>query len=267
MNLREYLQQRSEMENARRDLRDNAHLSFATPQTAGEIIDFYRTYNGLKRQMRPLSAEQVETYLAKGYAFVGAYYDHQLAGIVASKQLPENYPYFHLPQSEPQGQIYSLGGIYVDPRVSGMGIASRLSNIVTEGTQQFARETDANIAGLGIEVSYDNYGSLKIMSRQGNYIGFYSDTSGQEGLSILLYRPFTHDAINIAERPTIDLVSTDEELSRASLFGALETMAANPEIGGYQTINQAVGEEGNIVTTHILNNVANTMPQPTFQMN
>ena len=94
MNLREYLQQRSEMENARRDLRDNAHLSFATPQTAGEIIDFYRTYNGLKRQMRPLSAEQVETYLAKGYAFVGAYYDHQLAGIVASKQLPENLFYF-----------------------------------------------------------------------------------------------------------------------------------------------------------------------------
>lgn len=261
MNLRNYVQARLEKENSRLH---NSHLSFEMPKTAGEIIDFYRAYDGLKRQMRPLSAEQVEAYLDKGYAFVGAYYDKQLAGIVASKQLPENYPYFHTPKSEPEGNIYTLGGIYVKKGLEGLGIASKLSNIITKGTEQFGKET-GDAVGMAYEVSYDNYGSLKIMSRQGNYIGFYSDTSGEEGLSILLYRPFTHEAVNVQNRPNIQ-ITQDEDFSKASLFNALENLASNPEINGYQTYNEVVGSPDNIVTTHVLNNVPNTLPQEPFNM-
>ena len=261
MNLRNFVEARLEQENRRTK---NSHLSFEVPKTAGEIIDFYRAYDGLKRQMRPLSAEQVEEYLEKGYAFVGAYYDKQLAGIVASKQFPENYPYFHLPKNEPQGNIYTLGGIYVQKGLEGLGIASKLSNIITQGTEQFGKQTGEAV-GMAYEVSYDNYGSLKIMSGQGNYVGFYSDTSGDEGLSILLYKPFTHEAIKIADRPNIQ-ITQDEEFSKASLFNALETIAANPEIGGYETYHEVVGREDNIVTTHVLNSVPNTLPQSTFEM-
>lgn len=262
MNLRNYVQARLEEENRRLKF-ENDHVEFQTPKTAGEIIDFYRTYDGLKRQMRPLSAEQVEEYLEKGYAFVGAYYDKQLAGIVASKKLPDNYPYFHLPKSEPNGDIYTLGGIYVKKGLGGLGIASRLSNIITQGTQKFGQET-GDAVGMAYEVSYDNSGSLKIMSRQGNYVGFYSDTSGQEGLSVLLYRPFTHEAIEIPNRPDIQIVTQDETISKANLFNALETLASNPEIGGYQTYNEVVGSEENIVTTHVLNNVPDMLPQAPF---
>ena len=261
MDLRNFVQARLEEENSRLK---NGHIQFEMPKTAGEIIDFYRAYDGLKRQMRPLSAQQVEEYLQKGYAFVGAYYDKQLAGIVASKQFPENYPYFHPPKSEPDGNIYTLVGIYVKKGLEGMGIASKLSNIITQGTERFGQQT-GNAVGMAYEVSYDNYGSLKIMSGQGNYVGFYSDTSGEEGLSILLYRPFTHDAVNVQNRHSIP-ITQDEETSKTNLFNALETLASNPEIGGYQTYSEMVGSEDNIVTTHILNNVPNTLPQAPFSL-
>ena len=127
MNLRDYVAARMEMEN--KNLK-NPNLRFETPSTADEIVNLYRTYDGMRRHMRALSPDKVQEYLDKGYAFVGAYYDKELAGIAVSKQLPNDYPYFTLPKEEEKGNIYTLGGLYVRPDFQGMGIASKLSRIV-----------------------------------------------------------------------------------------------------------------------------------------
>lgn len=257
MNLRDYINSRMEEEN--RTIK-NPQLRFAEPQTAEEIVALYRTYDGLRRKMRPLNEEKVHEYLDKGFAFAGAYYDKQLAGVVVSKQFPENYPYFTLPKEEEQGEVYTLGGLFVRPDFQGFGIASRLSKIITQGTENFGKETGGAV-GIGYEVSYDNQGSLKILSQFGNYIGTYEDKEGEEGLSVMLYRPFGHEPVKI-DRPTIEL-SQDQDASRISLTEGLQYIGSQEGVGGVSEIIRPL-ENGNEVTSLILNNTANTIPEPTF---
>lgn len=260
MNLRDYVEARMEQENRQTK---NRLLEFRSPETAQEIVEMYRTYGGIKRHMRALSPEKVQEYLDNGYAFVGAYYDKQLAGIAVSKQLPEDYPYFTLPRDEQKGNIYTLGGLYVRPDYQGLGIASKLSKIVTQGTEAFGRETKEAV-GMAYEVSYDNFGSLKILSKHGNYVGFYSDESATEGLTILLYRPFTHDAVKI-DRPSIQLLPNDEALSMENLVEGLTYISEQEQIGGMNS-TLLEQEDGDILKTWVLNNTPNTIPSPTFEI-
>ena len=59
MNLRDYVAARMEMEN--RNLK-NPNLRFETPSTADEIVNLYRTYDGMRRHMRALSPDKVQEY-------------------------------------------------------------------------------------------------------------------------------------------------------------------------------------------------------------
>lgn len=258
MNLRDYVAARMEIEN--RNLK-NPNLRFETPSTADEIVNLYRTYDGMRRHMRALSPDKVQEYLDKGYAFVGAYYDKELAGIAVSKQLPNDYPYFTLPKEEEKGNIYTLGGLYVRPDFQGMGIASKLSRIVTKGTEAFGKETQEAV-GMAYEVSYDNFGSLRILSQFGNYIGFYSDDIKEEGLTILLYRPYTHEAIQV-DRPNIQL-TPNEDLSLQHLTEGLTYLSEQEQIGGLTTTVREL--DNAIVTSSILNKTPDTVPAPTFEM-
>ena len=258
MNLKDYVAQRMEYENSQLK---NPNLRFESPSTAEEIVNLYRTYSGMKRHMRALSPDKVQEYLDRGYAFVGAYYDKELAGIAVSKQLPSDYPYFTLPKEEEKGNIYTLGGLYVRPDFQGMGIASKLSRIVTKATETFGKETQEAV-GMGYEVSYDNFGSLRILSQYGNYIGFYSDDVKQEGLTILLYRPYTHETIQV-DRPNIQLTS-DEDLSLQNLTEGLSYLSEQVQIGGATTIVREL--DNAVVTSNILNKTPSTIPEPTFEM-
>ena len=60
MNLRDYVAKRMEFENTQLK---NPNLRFETPSTADEIINLYRTYDGMKRHMRALSPEKVQEYI------------------------------------------------------------------------------------------------------------------------------------------------------------------------------------------------------------
>lgn len=260
MNLREYVQERMELENQRLK---NPHLRFENPTSVNEIVELYRTYDGMKRHMRALEPEKVQEYLDNGYAFVGAYYDKQLAGIAISKQLPEDYPYFTLPKNEEKGNIYTLGGLYVRPGFQGLGIASRLSKIVTKGTEKFGKETNEAV-GMAYEVSYDNFGSLRILSQHGNYIGFYTDNdNSKEGLTILLYRPYTHETVEV-ERPNI-ILTPDEALSYDNLTQGLNFLSNQENIGG-MSASVLKQEDGSLVETVVLDNTPNTLPDTTFEM-
>ena len=261
MNLRGYVERRIEEEN--KLIVNNKHIEFAPTYDAGQIVDIYRTYNGLRRQMRPLNEEQVETYLKNGYAFVGAYYDKELAGIVVSKKLPENYPFFHLPKNEQQGDVYTLGGLYVKKEYEGLGLASKLSRIITNGTKDYGVETQETV-GMAYEISYDNFGSLKVLSKHGNYVGFYHDGFKEEGLSILLYKPFLHEAVSV-EDPSIKLVSTNEEFSKISLENALNQMSQDERIGGVTNYETEISE-GNTVYSTVIDQTPNTIPTETFEI-
>ena len=261
MDLRKFVERRIEKEN--KLIVNNKHIEFAPTYNAGQIVDIYRTYNGLRRQMRPLNEQQVEEYLQKGYAFVGAYYDKELAGIVVSKKLPEDYPFFHLPKNDKQGDVYTLGGLYVKKEYEGLGLASKLSRIITTGTKDYGITTKETV-GMAYEVSFDNFGSLKILSNHGNYVGFYHDEAWKEGLSILLYKPFLQEAINV-ENPGIKLDASDETFSKQSLENALNIMASDSKIGGVTNYTTQLSED-NIVYSTVINSTPNTIPEETFEI-
>ncbi|MBQ3048286.1 MAG: GNAT family N-acetyltransferase [Clostridia bacterium] len=256
MNLKDYVQQRMEEEN--RAL-VNSDFSFRSPKTAGEIVDFYRTYRGLTRQMRPLNDQQVEEYLSKGYQFIGAYYNDRLTGISVSKEFPEGYPYFYLPKDEVQGRVSTLGGLYVSPEFGGLGLASRLSSITTQATEQYGKNEPGAPVGMAYEVSYDNPGSLKILNRLGNFVGYYSDSDSKEGLSLLLYRPFIQQPVTV-ESPSI-VLTRDEQDSQISVTSGFQQIATQSQIGGFETYTHQF-EDGSVATTNILNKTPNTIDDP-----
>ena len=262
MNLRDYVENRMERENK---LLASSDLKFSAPKTAGEIVDLYRTYDGLRRKMRPLDEKHVEEYLSKGFSFAGAYLNKELIGIAVSKKLPENYEYFALPKNETKGDIYTLGGLYVRDKYQGLGIASKLTRIVTEGTKDFAQnENDSGAVGMAYEVSYDNFGSLKILSKYGNYVGLYDDSNNIGGLSIMLYKPFLHDTVKI-DNPNIQL-STDERQSRVNLEDAVVDIANQDGIGGYTMTSTYIPEEDNTLIKISLNSTPSTVPEQTFEI-
>jgi len=257
MNLNDYVQQRMEAENR---LLNGSDLTFKQPKTPGEIVDLYRTYKGLTRQMRPLNEQQVEEYMSKGYSFIGAYMNNKLAGVSVSKEFPENYPLFHLPKSEGDGRVSTLGGLYVSKNFNGLGLASNLSKITTEATEQFGKNEPGAPIGMAYEISYDNPGSLKVLSRQGNFVGYYSDAQGQEGLSLLLYRPFNQSPVEI-DKPSI-VLTKDETASQINVVDGFMHIANQPQIGGFEVYKHELSD-GNIVTTNILNTTPNTLPDQT----
>ena len=259
MNLKEYVAKRIDKEN---EIIKNPRLRFDTLQSADEIVSLYRTYDGMKRHMRALSEDKVNEYFEQGYAFVGAYMDKELAGIAVSKQLPEEYPYFTLPKDAEKGVIHTLGGLYVRPDYQGFGIASKLSGIITKGTEDYGKETGQSV-GMAYEIAYDNFGSLSILSKHGNYIGYYADSKGDEGLTILLYRPYTQDAIKV-DKPNIVLTSSEQD-SLTSLNDGIKYIANQDQIGGMTETNLEL-DNGSIVTSLITNKTPLTIPEPTFEM-
>lgn len=259
MNLKDYFQQKMEEENRLY----GSKIRYREPKTPGEIVDLYRTYGGLQRQMRALNSDQVEEYMAKGFAFAGAYDDRKLVGIVASKEFPENYPYFHLPKNEVQGRVSTLGGLYVDKDHTGLGIASKLSTIASQATRDFALNEENAPVGMAYEVSFDNTGSLRVLGKQGHFVGYYSDTAFKEGLSLLLYKPFMQNPVEI-EKPNIVLTDNEQE-SQINLAYGFEQIAAQPQVGGFEVYTHDVGE-GNIVITNVLNTTPRTIPEQTFEV-
>ncbi len=235
-------------------------LRFFLPTSTDKIVKLYDTYNGSKRKMHPLNADRVNEYLEKGFAFVGAKYDDELIGITVSREFPTDYPYFTLPYHEQKGAVYTLGGLYVRPDFQGKGIAGKLSHIAINGTEDFGRQTGKAV-GIGYEVSYDNKKSLKTLIQQGNYIGYYYDKNHQEGLSLLLYRPFHHDPISM--RSLKINLNKNETSSLRNLNHALTYMGAQKHVGGTTRIVQPL-EDGNVVTTRVVNSTVDTITKPVF---
>lgn len=257
MNLKDYVEEQIENEN---QILGTKKLKYFSPTSTDKIVKLYQTYTGSTSKMHPLNHERVNEYLNQGFAFVGVEHEEELVGITVTRQFPENYPYFVLPRNEKKGPIYTLGGLYVRPDFQGQGIASKLSKIAIQGTEKFAKETGKAV-GIGYEVSYDNQRSLNTLSWQGNYIGYYNDKNGQEGLSILLYRPF-HDQPVKVNRSVIKLTK-DETTSLQNLKEGLMCMGRHEKIGGLTEASRTL-DDGNVVTTCVINQTADTITEPAF---
>ena len=257
MELKDYVAERVEQVN---DTLKTKKLRFFLPTSTDKIVKLYKTYQGSTSKMHPLNKERVNEYLDKGFPFVGVEHENELVGIAVSRQFPKNYPYFTLPRDENKGPIYTLGGLYVRPDFQGQGIATKLSKIAIQGTEKFGKETGKAV-GIGFEISYDNEKSLNTLSWQGNYIGYYNDQKRQEGLSILLYRPFNHQALKVAH-PVINLTK-DETTSLQNLRQGLTYMGRQNNVGGVtETINTL--DDGNVVTSHVINYTVDTVTSPAF---
>ena len=257
MELKDYIAECVEDENRHET---NKKLRFFLPTSADRIVKLYNTYDGSKSMMHPLDHERVYEYLSKGFTFVGAKSDNELVGIAVSRQFPENYPYFTLPRGEQKGPVYTLGGLYVRPDFQGKGIATKLTRMAIQGTENFGWQTSEAV-GIGYEVSYNNKKSLNTLSYQGNYIGYYFDKYKKEGLSILLYRPFNHPALKVNCQQI--KLTDDETTSLQNLKRGLIYMGHQKMVGGTTEIVRTL-EDGNVVTTRVINHTVDTATEPVF---
>ena len=257
MNLKDYVEEQVEKEN---QISGTKKLRFFSPTSSEKIVKLYKTYTGSRAKMHPLNTKRVNEFLDQGFAFVGVEHEKELVGITVTRQFPENYPYFTLPANEKKGTIYTLGGLYVRPDFQGRGLATKLSKIAIQGTEKFAKETGKAV-GIGYEVSYDNEKSLNTLSWQGNYIGYYNDAKGQEGLSVLLYRPFLDEPVQM-ERTTIKLPK-NERIALKNLSEGLTYMGRQADVGGVTETKREL-EDGNVVTTCVINRTVNTVTPPAF---
>ncbi len=264
MELKDYIAEKVEVENYKENcaILGPGKLRFCILNDAKEIAKFYDTYNGSRSKMHPLSYERVNEYLDKGFVLVGARYDGELIASTVSRQFPENYPYFTLPIKEVKGPIYTLGGLYVRPDFQGHGIATKLSRLAIKGTAEFGCDT-GKVVGIGYEVSYDNKRSLAALSQQGNLIGIYYDKNKQEGLSVMLYRPFFNYPVQMERNPEIKLIKDDETTSLQNLNQALIYMGRHKDVGGV-TKGIRTLDDGNVVYTSVLNNTVDTVTKPVF---
>lgn len=260
MNLSDYVNEELERLNSTRPS-NKLNIRYGQTTNVNEIVELYRTYDGEKRKMRPLNEQQVAKHMEKGDVFLGAYENNKLAGVVVSKQISSDYPFFTLPKDEEHGNVYMAGGLYVHKDMQGLGIASKLLKSSINATKNYGMETHGAV-GMAYEVSFDNKDSLNISSRFGNFVGFYSDSKNEEGLSVLLYQPFSHDPLQI-EQPKI-VLSKDEELSKQHLMSAVQHIGSQEAVDGYTNYFSEL-ENGNLISSIITNNTARTIPDTAFE--
>ncbi len=224
------------------------------------IIKIYSTYEGPKDFLRIPTGDKIDCILTgDNCVFLGAYLNGRLAGISYLKEIPENYPFFRAPQSEGQtGKVFTFGGLYVRPECQGFGSATGMVGILTESARRYIdlKKTDGvqNLPqGIFFEADYRNVGSISVLSRHGNYVGFYVDEKRLEGPTIMLYDSFKSSPIVISNLPKIH-IPEDKEQGILNLQRFTSEIAS--QVGGSTEYNIPFDDQSNHMV--VLNNIPET---------
>jgi len=225
------------------------------------IIKIYSTFEGPKDFLRIPNGDKIEGILTSdNCVFLGAYLNGHLAGISYLKEIPENYPFFRAPLSENgNNKVFTFGGLYVRPECEGFGSATGMVNILTQSARTYINTlkqsdpTQRLQQGVFFEADYRNIGSLSVLSRHGNYIGFYVDEKRLEGPTIMLYDSFSSKPIPV-EIPTLH-VPNDKEQGILNLTQFTGNLAS--QVGGMQEYTIPFDDQANHMT--VLNNIPKTL--------
>ena len=226
------------------------------------IIKIYSTYEGPKDFLRIPTGEKIDCILTgDNCVFLGAYLNGRLAGISYLKEIPENYPFFRAPLSEGKmGKVFTFGGLYVRPECQGFGSATGMVGILTESARKYidARRAsgEQNLPqGIFFEADYRNVGSISVLARHGNYVGFYVDEKRLEGPTIMLYDSFRTQPIVIGNVPKIH-IPEDKEEGIVNLTEFTSTIAE--QVGGSTEYTIPFDDQSNHMV--VLNNIPLTTP-------
>ena len=223
------------------------------------IIKIYGTYEGPKDFLRIPSGDKVDKILtSQNCVFLGAYLDGHLAGISCIKEKSGDYPFFRFPKSENPGKVFTFGGLYVRPECQGFGSAKGMVEILTESTRQYTdilknQGVSDLHRGIFYEADYRNASSLSVLTRHGNYVGYYVDDKRLEGPTIMLYDSFTQKPVDISYVPRVH-ISPDKEEGVEDLFHFTSDIAE--QVGGMQKYELPFDDQAN--TMYVLNNIPRT---------
>ncbi len=193
------------------------------------VVELYRSvYSELTQAncdkfIHNMEAEDIEELLAtKDSALVGYFKEGKhLAGTLYAKPFSKNSPFFQTPSFEGDKTTYAIGGLVVNPLYRGNGVVSKIATAAVEGVKEYA-QTDKSICGAGIEVSCENFGSLRALGavkdeQQNNVFNFTgihylaNPETKDNDLTVLGYTSFEKDETTGLLLPQITLDGSQSE--------------------------------------------------------
>ncbi len=224
------------------------------------IIKIYSTFEGPKDFLRIPTGDKIDAILSnENCVFLGAYLDGRLAGISCLKEIPENYPFFRAPECEGgTGKVFTFGGLYVRPECEGFGSATGMVRILTQSAKTYIEtlrqsgKQEGLHQGIFFEADYRNVGSLAVLSRHGNYLGFYVDEKKLEGPTIMLYDSFTSTPIPIS----IPTLHVPEDKNQGIINLTKFTTEIAEQVGGMKRYIIPFDDQENHMV--VLNNIPQT---------
>lgn len=164
-----------------------------------------------------MDEEALEELISQdGTALVGYFKEGKhLAGTVYAKPFGKNSPFFQTPVFEGDKTTYAIGGLVVDSQHRGNGVVSKITSSAVSGVKEYAKK-DSSICGAGIEVSCENFGSLRALGAVKdesqnpifNFAGIHYLEQPEEkdnDLTVLGYTSFEQDAITGLMLPNVTL--------------------------------------------------------------
>lgn len=200
-----------------------------TLQDIPSVVDLYKTvYSELSRAncekfIHNMDEEALEELISQEDATIVGYFKEgkHLAGTVYAKPFSKHSPFFQTPTFEGNKTTYAIGGLVVNPQFRGNGVVSKITSSAVSGVKEFAKQ-DKSICGAGIEVSCENFGSLRalgaVKDEQQNPIFSFSGIHYLENpetkdndLTILGYTSFEQDATTGLYLPSISLNASQSD--------------------------------------------------------
>ncbi len=209
-----------------------------------------------------MDAEALEELISQeGSALLGYFKEGKhLAGTVYAKPFSKNSPFFQTPGFEGDKTTYAIGGLVVNPAYRGNGVVSKITSSAVSGVKEYAKQ-DSSVCGAGIEVSCENFGSLRALGAVKsdnqehifNFAGIHyleQPEVKDNDLTVLGYTSFEQDSVTGLMLPQVTL-----NASQSEAFDKLTDVMhkIGEEAGGVETKN---------VDGHIIDMFANYVNAP-----
>jgi len=241
----------------------NGKNEFTKVLTTHDIDDTVKLYKHIYSELLKTKNEKFlhemkhddlyEIMSTDSQAIIGYYKEKQLVGALYTKPFEENSPYFSTPKFDEGKITYALGGLAVNPNFRGNGVINKLARIFYKGVKDFATENpESNIAGVGAEISCENFSSLSsagyLRTDDGTHMfnlagyHFVANNSSDNDLTILGYNSFENTPEKIDEIEKIQLNGNQSD-SFGNISATITKMAEKSAGLNITTI-----DEHNIIT-------------------
>ena len=200
-----------------------------TTKDIPSVVELYRSvYEELAKAncekfIHNMGTDDVEAMISKKDSAIVGYFKEgkHLAGTVYAKPFSKNSPFFQTPSYEGDKTTYAIGGLVVNPQFRGNGVVSKITSSAVSGVKEYAK-LDNSICGAGIEVSCENFGSLRSLGSVKNkdqkpifnFAGIHyleHPETKDNDLTVLGYTSFEKDEVSGLMLPKVTLDANQGE--------------------------------------------------------